>query len=162
MAKNIDGSGSDALRLTQQQRDALLTAFQLGAGVRDASAYAGLSERTVHHWITMGKRDGEASVYADLFNEIEAARSTGIVHSLGVMYEEKDWRAHEKRVKMLRPDEYSESRLEQTVTVNHYVHISPEAMRKLADDEIDVLERLVEKMQADVVQGELVAESDGG
>lgn len=161
MPKTIAGHGRD-IELPDDKREKLLAAFHLGAGVVDASAFAGIPYRNVYRWLKNAEDPDADQVYLDLARDVEEARAAGVVHSLGILYEEKDWRAHARRISMIRPDQYSERRIEQhTVEVNHYVHIAPEAMRALEDDEVDMLERLVEKMQearGELVQGEIVAE----
>jgi hypothetical protein len=161
--KDYNGYGLDP-KITPERVEKLITAFGVGCALEDAAAYAAMNPRTLRRWMDKGAAGEDP--YREVFEQLHEARAQGIVHSQAVLFEAKEWQAHRARLAMLRPEAYSERRIEQkTVTVNHYVHIAPEALEALDDDELELQERLLEKMhkaRPELVEGELVGESENG
>lgn len=106
MSKDANGYGSDTI-LTDKIADDLTHAFQVGAVIEDAAAYAGISKRCLERWLTRGRRGDEP--YKALVERLEQARGHGLVTSLTMMATSEDWRAHRALAAMRRP-EYAEQR----------------------------------------------------
>lgn len=119
--KDVNGYGADP-GITDEISDALEHAFQVGAVVKDAAAYAGISTRTLERWLTRGHRGEEP--YAELASRLDRARGAGNIHSLNVLQRSDDWRAHRARL-AFQNEGYVERRfIEKQVNHKHEIDLS--------------------------------------
>lgn len=156
--KDNNGFGSDTI-LDEEIEANLLEAFQVGAVVADAAAYAKIGKRTLDRWMQWGRDPQGPKQFRELVAKIEQAKGHGNVVSLAVMATSEDWRAHRARLAMQRA-EYAERRfVHGEVTHRHEFDFS-----RLEHGELEVLRGLLAKAQLDgapVLELEPVAEEDG-
>jgi len=74
----------------EEVRGELVGALRAGVSLADACRHAGVSDRTVRHWIARGRRE-PGTAYAALACDVDAARETA--GDVGPMDEAELWRA---------------------------------------------------------------------
>ena len=71
--KHANGWGKDHY-LTEDVKARLLEAFQVGAVLADAAAYAGIARRTLSRWFELGRDPDGPEEFRQLVAEAEQAR----------------------------------------------------------------------------------------
>lgn len=80
-------------KLTPAVLRKLLEAFEVGATINDAAAWAGINRTTLHDWLAKATQKDAAPEFSDLADKIDHARAKGRKQLLDKIAKSPDWRA---------------------------------------------------------------------
>lgn len=116
--------------------DVLVSHVRLGAGLADAAARAGVSERTARRWMHRGRRGAEGDEafvdFVERVNEAKAERKAELLEQIGqgrLITGEPDWKAKAWLAERLYPEDFAKTVTHRRVVVAE-VHVIFESMRE--------------------------------
>jgi transposase len=148
MAKDANGHGRNP-KIDPDTVDRLCQAIRTGATLEASAAYAGIAESTLHLWLSKGRAVRAAKVYRDFAAAVELALATFEVTAIARITKagEKEWTADAWRLERRYPDRYGRrTRIDGNVQLQAAPMIDRE---KLSDEELELLQRLLEKGRPD-------------
>lgn len=144
-------------KLTPEIQQKIVDAIRMGNYIETAAAFAGINKSTLYDWLKKGARS-KSGKFREFSNAVEKALAESEIRDVAVISaaSKDNWQAAAWRLERKFPDRWGrksriEANLEHSGHLNHtHRHID---LSKLTMEELEALEKIAAKMEADDDEG---------